>query len=175
LDNYLNGLSPSQILQAAQQLITKGEEFIKIDEPSGFCEIGVDPAQLKQVDYVLQKAIQGADMKRQRILDEIRALNEEMRKAEAGECQEHPYHLHAILVHDGSAESGHYYAFIFDRAEGLWYRFNDYRVTVECENVVFEESFGGVRNSCAYGIIYVNSVIAGSQKDIPFSKYSATL
>lgn len=26
-----------------------------------------------------------------------------------------PYHLHAIIVHDGGADSGHYYAFIYDR------------------------------------------------------------
>ena len=26
-----------------------------------------------------------------------------------------PYQLHAILIHDGTAESGHYYAFIYDR------------------------------------------------------------
>ena len=27
------------------------------------------------------------------------------------------YNLHAILVHDGDADMGHYYAFIFDRNE----------------------------------------------------------
>lgn len=28
-----------------------------------------------------------------------------------------PYYLHAILIHDGTAESGHYYSFIFDRKQ----------------------------------------------------------
>ena len=26
-----------------------------------------------------------------------------------------PYYLHAILIHDGTAESGHYYSYIYDR------------------------------------------------------------
>jgi len=39
-------------------------------------------------------------------------------------------------VHEGNAESGHYYAFIFDRASEKWFRFNDFRVTEETwENV----------------------------------------
>jgi uncharacterized UBP type Zn finger protein len=33
------------------------------------------------------------------------------------QLKEVPYYLHAIVVHDGlNAESGHYYAFVFDRA-----------------------------------------------------------
>ena len=38
----------------------------------------------------------------------------------------YPYYLHSILVHDGDAESGHYYAFIFDRAGNKWWRMNDF-------------------------------------------------
>lgn len=53
-----------------------------------------------------------------------------------------PYHLHAILVHEGSGDSGHYYAFIFDRKDHKWYRFNDYKISEESEAQVWEESFG---------------------------------
>ncbi len=32
-----------------------------------------------------------------------------------GSMKQNPYYLHAILIHEGDSESGHYYAFIFDR------------------------------------------------------------
>jgi ubiquitin carboxyl-terminal hydrolase 25/28 len=47
--------------------------------------------------------------------------------------KEHPYYLHAIVIHDGTADSGHYYSFIFDRKVNKWYRFNDHNVSVEDE------------------------------------------
>lgn len=75
--------------------------------------------------------------------------------------REYSYHLHAILVHEGEADQGHYFAFIYDRHAHQWYRFNDYRVTTETEDKVFEESFGGsVKPTCAYGLIYVDTDIA---------------
>ena len=42
--------------------------------------------------------------------------------------REHSYNLHAIVIHDGFAQSGHYYCFIYDRASKNWWRFNDHTV-----------------------------------------------
>ena len=36
-----------------------------------------------------------------------------------------PYELYAVLVHQGSASFGHYYALIQDLAHGEWFEFND--------------------------------------------------
>ena len=49
----------------------------------------------------------------------------------------HPYLLHAILIHEGFAESGHYYAFILDRANNQWWRFNDHSITKEHRGELF--------------------------------------
>ncbi|MFM7853591.1 MAG: hypothetical protein ACKO96_17135 [Flammeovirgaceae bacterium] len=38
------------------------------------------------------------------------------------------YHLHAICVHDGNANSGHYYTFIKDHYADVWRKFNDSKV-----------------------------------------------
>jgi len=46
-------------------------------------------------------------------------------------------------MHDGYADSGHYYAYIYDRAGKVWYRFNDHTVVKESEEVVFSEAYGG--------------------------------
>jgi ubiquitin carboxyl-terminal hydrolase 25/28 len=66
-------------------------------------------------------------------------------------------------VHEGNAESGHYYAFIFDRASNKWWRFNDFRVMEETWENVKLESFGSDANAkgnstTAYSLIYVNEM-----------------
>lgn len=75
-----------------------------------------------------------------------------------------PYHLHAILVHDGSAESGHYYSFVFDREKKQWFKFNDHLVSPVDEEQVMKESEGGQLNShkVAYMLIYINEFIVQS-------------
>ena len=35
------------------------------------------------------------------------------------------YELSSILIHEGSAQWGHYYAYIFDPYKGVWRRFSD--------------------------------------------------
>jgi len=37
----------------------------------------------------------------------------------------HPYELYAVLVHQGSASFGHYYALLQDVDKGEWFEFND--------------------------------------------------
>ena len=68
----------------------------------------------------------------------------------------HPYHLHAICVHDGSAQSGHYFAFIKDHFNNKWRRFNDIRVTDATEEEVFKESNAGYSYMTAYWVVYIN-------------------
>eukprot|EP01022_Parablepharisma_sp_SALTPOND_P028630 TRINITY_DN71294_c1_g1_i1.p1 TRINITY_DN71294_c1_g1~~TRINITY_DN71294_c1_g1_i1.p1 ORF type:complete len:596 (-),score=87.21 TRINITY_DN71294_c1_g1_i1:3189-4976(-) len=70
--------------------------------------------------------------------------------------KKHPYDLHAILIHSGGAESGHYYAFIFDAGKKKWRRYNDEEVTEETEENVFKEAIGdGKSPASAYFLIYV--------------------
>ena len=62
------------------------------------------------------------------------------------------------MIHDGTAESGHYYSFIYDRKQDVWWRFSDVNVSIELEEVVFREAFGGqtANLKTAYSLIYVN-------------------
>jgi ubiquitin C-terminal hydrolase len=54
------------------------------------------------------------------------------------------YQLTGILVHTGSADSGHYYSFIKERdAPGKWYQFNDRVVSEFDPNAIAHECFGG--------------------------------
>ena len=53
---------------------------------------------------------------------------------------ERPYYLHGILIHDGLAENGHYYTFIFDRNQNVWFQLNDHKVTIVDEATVMQEA-----------------------------------
>jgi ubiquitin carboxyl-terminal hydrolase 7 len=39
------------------------------------------------------------------------------------------YHLHSILIHSGTLEAGHYYAFIRPTIDDKWYEFDDSNVS----------------------------------------------
>jgi ubiquitin carboxyl-terminal hydrolase 7 len=54
------------------------------------------------------------------------------------------YDLHAVIVHVGAFNSGHYYAYVRpDIAGDLWYRFNDHVVTEVCFDDVIRDAYGG--------------------------------
>ncbi|CEP19062.1 hypothetical protein [Parasitella parasitica] len=58
------------------------------------------------------------------------------------------YILHGVLVHSGSINSGHYFAFVRPTAEDKRFQFNDDRVTPATFDEVFEDNYGG-RSTCA--------------------------
>ena len=70
-----------------------------------------------------------------------------------------PYHLHAIIIHDGSADMGHYYTFIFDRFKKVWWKINDNMVREEAEEVVMEEAKGGFGYRSASHLFYIKQEI----------------
>jgi ubiquitin carboxyl-terminal hydrolase 25 len=100
-------------------------------------------------------------------------INQEIEKAYAG-LDKHPYHLHAICVHDGNAQSGHYYAFIKDRFNNKWRRFNDYRVTDVTEEDVFKESNGGHSWMTAYWVVYINDELSHDISSFDLYQYTST-
>ena len=56
--------------------------------------------------------------------------------------------MHAVVIHDGSAESGHYYSYIRDLASDKWRCFNDHRVTeVSLEQVLVESAGGSTKSA----------------------------
>uniref|UniRef100_H2L4L8 Ubiquitin carboxyl-terminal hydrolase 25 n=1 Tax=Oryzias latipes TaxID=8090 RepID=H2L4L8_ORYLA len=67
-----------------------------------------------------------------------------------------PYRLHAVLVHEGQANAGHYWAYIYDPHQHCWMKYNDISVTKSSWEELVRDSFGGYRNASAYCLMYIN-------------------
>ncbi|XP_060792115.1 ubiquitin carboxyl-terminal hydrolase 28 [Neoarius graeffei] len=67
-----------------------------------------------------------------------------------------PYRLHAVLVHEGQASAGHYWAYIYDHAHKRWLKYNDVMVTESSWEELVRDSYGGMTNASAYCLMYIN-------------------
>uniref|UniRef100_A0A8C0IQE3 ubiquitinyl hydrolase 1 n=1 Tax=Chelonoidis abingdonii TaxID=106734 RepID=A0A8C0IQE3_CHEAB len=71
-----------------------------------------------------------------------------------------PYRLHAVLVHEGQANAGHYWAYIYDQPRKSWLKYNDISVTESSWEEVERDSYGGLRNASAYCLMYINDKLS---------------
>lgn len=64
------------------------------------------------------------------------------------------YELYSILIHNGGAFGGHYFAYIKNLEDGLWHNFNDSSVK-PISNVELTNTFGGDgQPNTAYMLLY---------------------
>ena len=68
-----------------------------------------------------------------------------------------PYRLHAVLVHEGQAASGHYWAYLHSPRHCKWLKFNDITVTEASWEELEKEGVGGYHNTSAYCLVYVDA------------------
>ncbi|KAM4702987.1 ubiquitin carboxyl-terminal hydrolase 28 [Rhinophrynus dorsalis] len=68
-----------------------------------------------------------------------------------------PYRLHAVLVHEGQANAGHYWAYIYSHSRCCWLKYNDISVVEATWEELQRDSYGGMRNASAYCLMYINN------------------
>lgn len=83
-----------------------------------------------------------------------RALNNETHPVNSKYYQVE-YRLHAVFMHKGSANYGHYWVYIRDWKEGVWFKFNDDHVVTVPDSDIFADTSGSTANP--YYIIYISS------------------
>lgn len=57
------------------------------------------------------------------------------------------YILFGVLVHSGSANSGHYYAFLRPNMDEQWYKFDDCKISKVTSQQAISDNFGGKKSS----------------------------
>ncbi|XP_023669384.1 ubiquitin carboxyl-terminal hydrolase 28 [Paramormyrops kingsleyae] len=70
-----------------------------------------------------------------------------------------PYRLHAVLVHEGQASAGHYWAYVFDQSRKSWLKCNDVLVTESSWEELERDSYGGLTNASAYCLMYIDDTL----------------
>ena len=109
----------------------------------------------------LTKIAEGNTKEIKRIEDKIRELENYMTvPKQEGKTQEWPYYLHAIMIHDGVAEMGHFFTYVYDRVKKVWWKFNDCFVTQQKEEDVMLHALGGHGYMSACGLVYISKHIA---------------
>lgn len=96
---------------------------------------------------------------------DVKDLNAHLRETEEGistiyedaGLKKLPYRLHAVLVHEGQASGGHYWAYIQDPKQQRWCKFNDITVSEVTWDEVAHESLGGYRHVSAYCLMYIDA------------------
>ncbi|VDP17312.1 unnamed protein product [Heligmosomoides polygyrus] len=77
---------------------------------------------------------------------------------EREELKQHGYRLHAVAIHQGQANAGHYWAYIRKgNDDSQWEKFNDQRVESAAWSDIEAEAIGGLRTTSAYFLLYVSS------------------
>ncbi|KJH45480.1 ubiquitinyl hydrolase 1 [Dictyocaulus viviparus] len=72
--------------------------------------------------------------------------------------KQHKYQLHAVAIHQGHANAGHYWAYVRKgNDDSQWEKFNDQRVDCATWSDIETEAIGGTRTTSAYFLLYVSS------------------
>ena len=81
--------------------------------------------------------------------------------------QIHKYKLHSLLIHDGYAGSGHYYAFVHDIESDKWRKYSDLLISdIKFEDVM-RDAVGGNALASAYCLFYVEETLL-QKKSLPY-------
>lgn len=97
---------------------------------------------------------------KQKILE----IEKEIEKAYK-EINKTPYYLYSLLIHEGGADSGHYYSYTYDFQAAKWRKYNDINITEEVEENVLKEGKGNFAASAYYLVYAQKDVLVPHEED----------
>ncbi|CDW85517.1 UNKNOWN [Stylonychia lemnae] len=137
-----------------------GGEQITIHNPQQIGQLDFSQEELTNALKVLKIYQNVVGQQMSTLEDQIQNLNKKLKNIYV-QSKETPYYLHGILVHQGYADSGHYFSYVYDRKTKIWWKFNDHIVHQESEETVLQDAYGGQnQTNTAYSLIYINSKVA---------------
>jgi ubiquitin carboxyl-terminal hydrolase 25/28 len=163
LDKYQrfasDSLSLEKVLRNAGTFMAEQHDQTALNELERI-ESAFSYEQLKQAQLVLENYADQIRSKVSLVQSELASLKAEIKAAfDLEELKQYAYNLHSILVHDGMAGSGHYYAYIYNSELDKWRKYSDITVTDVTEQEVFERSIGGYAVTSAYCLKYVAATL----------------
>lgn len=111
---------------------------------------------LEKKELALQVLKKEADNKRKIIQTNLERI-EELRtkiKNQYNDYTKLAYKLHAVFIHQGQANYGHYWIYILDHEENQWWKYNDSTVSKVNESEVYHDTSGSTANP--YFLVYVD-------------------
>jgi ubiquitin C-terminal hydrolase len=81
------------------------------------------------------------------------------------------YKLHAVFIHEGDAEYGHYWLYLWNQKQSQWLKYNDSVVTRVSESVVFQDTTGKNMNVVALGYVKAGTSISILNRTDEFRKH----
>ena len=87
-------------------------------------------------------------------MDRYMLENRKMTKEEQICLKSHGFKLRAVMVHEGSANQGHYWSFVSDEFGENWMKFDDKIVMLSSLEQVKVEGEGGKGKMSAYSLVY---------------------
>ncbi|KAI9302222.1 hypothetical protein BJ944DRAFT_123824 [Cunninghamella echinulata] len=84
---------------------------------------------------------------------------------EYDDMKECAYRLHAVFIHQGQANYGHYWLYIYDSEQSAWWKFNDSTVSKVKSANIFNDTTGSTANP--YFLVYVRDDIDNLVQTVP--------
>lgn len=145
---------------ASSTKATASEKLATASDSAGFVPVPkhVSEVELKVLSTCLTRW-------KQEIEDDLSALNEALEEVETkiAKMYDTPslnkteYKLHAVMVHEGDVNQGHYWAYVYHPARKVWLKFNDNTVSDTTWSAMKKESAGGRLNTSAYSMVYIDT------------------
>lgn len=124
-------------------------------------DLGATPQEQTSAMSFLQKYVDKLEEKKNRLEQKIEASQAAFNQPYAQQQnRQHPYHLHAIMIHDGDAFQGHYWVYVYDRFHSWWWKIMDKEVSkVTDEAEMLKEAYGGDGYKSASTLVYASDAI----------------
>jgi len=155
-----NAPTPMDVEDAG--VVKAGESLVKVGEVGG---ARVPPPAPRHVSELELKVLSGCLSRwRQEAEEEIEYLNRSIAEIDKdiSEMYNQPglhqkaYMLHAVMVHEGDMNQGHYWSYVFNHEKKMWLKFNDNTVSETTLEELRRESFGGHCHTSAYSMVYID-------------------
>ncbi|GAB5586731.1 ubiquitin-specific protease ubp2 [Umbelopsis nana] len=133
----------AEMLEVTTKILTDNQENSKLTNEDYERVLHI----LHEEILAIKSRISDRETKIANIIHEIRTKYDDFQ-----DCK---YRLHAVFIHQGQANYGHYWIYIRDHVGRKWWKYNDTNVSEVNESEIFKDTTGSTANP--YFLVYVKA------------------